>query len=179
YPEETSVRLIRCLSDRLRVPNESILPGNGATELLYFWLRSVRPRTATLVNPTFTEYRKASESVGAEIQTIVLDPNNDFQLPRVSTNTDVVVVTNPNNPTGSYAPPEEMLDWIGQFSPSTQMLIDEAFVEFTAHASLVRYVDRFPNLWVLRSMTKFYAIPGLRLGYLDRKSTRLNSSHDQ
>src|SRR5213593_1028030 len=55
YPEETSVRLIRCLSDRLRVPTESILPGNGATELLYFWLRSVRPRTATLVIPTFTE----------------------------------------------------------------------------------------------------------------------------
>jgi len=119
YPDETPVRLIRCLSDRLRVPDEAILPGNGATELFYFWLRSFRPRTATLVIPTFTEYRKALESVGAEIQTIALDASNYFRLPRASTAADVVIVTNPNNPTGSYAPPEEMLDWIGRFSPST------------------------------------------------------------
>jgi threonine-phosphate decarboxylase len=169
YPEEMPVRLIRFLSDRLRVPDETILPGNGATELLYFWLRTLRPRTAALIVPTFGEYRKALESVGAEIHTIPLDATNDFRLPArgmPATATDVVIVTNPNNPAGSYAPPEEMLEWISQFGSSTQILIDEAFVEFTAQPSLVRYVERFPNLWILRSMTKFYAIPGLRLGYV-------------
>jgi threonine-phosphate decarboxylase len=166
YPDENPTQLIRSLSERLRIPADTILAGNGATELLYFWLRTYRPRTATLVIPTFAEYRKALTSVGAEIQTVQLDVSNHFRLPPVTTSSDVVIVTNPNNPTGSYAPPEEMLDWIGRFNSSTQVFIDEAFVEFTAQPSLVRYVERFPNLWVLRSMTKFYALPGLRLGYL-------------
>ncbi len=158
YPDENSEPLVRCLADRLRIPSACILAGNGATELLYFWLRTVRPRRATLVVPTFVEYRKALESVGTEIVTV--------PQPRLARDADAVIVTNPNNPTGSYMPPEEMQDWISSFRPSTQIFIDEAFVEFTAQPSLVRHIERFPNLWVLRSMTKFYALPGLRLGYL-------------
>src|SRR5262249_41528173 len=104
YPDEYAVRLIGALSDRLRIPADTILPGNGATELLYFWLRTIRPRTATLVVPTFVEYRKALESVGAEVQTIQLLAERQFRLlPRVN-ETEVVIVTNPNNPTGSYTP---------------------------------------------------------------------------
>src|SRR5215510_6949333 len=56
YPDENPRRLARCLSDRIGVAADTILPGNGATELLYFWLRTMRPRTATLVIPTFEEY---------------------------------------------------------------------------------------------------------------------------
>jgi threonine-phosphate decarboxylase len=166
YPEENPVRLIRCLSDRVRIPSEKLLVGNGATELLYFWLRAIRPRTATLFVPTFVEYRKALESVGSAVETVQLNAADHFRLPSVPVNTDVVIVTNPNNPTGSYTPPEEMVDWINRIPASTHVFIDEAFVEFTAQPSIVRYTERFPNLWILRSMTKFYALPGLRLGYL-------------
>jgi threonine-phosphate decarboxylase len=166
YPDEDPVRLIRCLSGRLRVPDNGLLAGNGATELLYFWLRTIRPRTATLIIPTFMEYRRALESVGASVQTIQLNAADHFRLPLAAVDTDVVIFTNPNNPSGVYAPPEEMLDWIGRVRPSTQIFIDEAFVEFTAQPSIASYIERYPNLWVLRSMTKFYALPGLRLGYL-------------
>jgi len=166
YPEEDPVRLIRCLSDRFNISKDKLLAGNGATELLYFWLRAVRPSTATLIIPTFTEYRRAVESIGAAVRTVKLDAGDHFRLRPAGMDTDVVIVTNPNNPTGSYAPPEEMVDWISRINPSTQVFVDEAFVEFTAQPSIVRYIDRFPNLWVLRSMTKFYALPGLRLGYL-------------
>src|SRR5262245_7300039 len=94
YPDESPTRLVRCLSDRNHVPAETILAGNGATELLYFWLRTLRPKTATLLVPTFTEYRRALESVGTEVQTIQLDPANYFRIPSKVANSDVVIVTN-------------------------------------------------------------------------------------
>jgi len=166
YPDEKSALLVQALSNRFGIAADTILPGNGATELLYFWLRTIRPRTATLVVPTFVEYRKALQSVGTAIQTIQLHPDEHFRLRPVRTEADVVIVTNPNNPSGSYAPPEEMLERISEFDASTNIFIDEAFVEFTAQPSFARYCERFPNLWVLRSMTKFYALPGVRLGYL-------------
>ncbi|PWT83500.1 MAG: threonine-phosphate decarboxylase [Acidobacteria bacterium] len=166
YPDEYPVRLTRCLSERFQVPADSILAGNGATDLLYFWIRSVRPKRATLIVPTFVEYRRALESVGCEIETLRLNAAEFFRLPARMSATELVIVTNPNNPTGATMPPEEMIEWVGRFDASTQIFIDEAFIEFTAQPSLVRQSDRFPNLWILRSMTKFYALPGLRLGYL-------------
>jgi threonine-phosphate decarboxylase len=166
YPDEMSSGLTRRLSERLHVRADCILPGNGAIELLYFWLRAVRPRSATLIVPTFSEYHRALKSAEVETAKVVLKPEDDFQLPLIDPGTDVVILTNPNNPSGAYAPPDFMRDWLRQIRPSAQILVDEAFVEFTAQPSLVRYIEEFPNLWVLRSMTKFYAIPGLRLGYL-------------
>src|SRR3989442_2427445 len=143
YPDEKSLGLVRCLSNRLRVGVDTILPGNGATDLLYFWMRTIRPRTATLIIPTFSEYRLALEIVGTAIQTVQLDTGKQFRLTVIPTSTDVVILTNPTNPTGSYVPPEEMLDWIAQFSPSPQIFFFEAFVEFSAQPSLVHYVERF------------------------------------
>jgi threonine-phosphate decarboxylase len=166
YPDEYPVRLTRSLSERLQIPAENILAGNGATDLLYFWIRTIRPKRATLIVPTFGEYRRALESIGSEIETVKLTSSDFFRLPARVKATELVIVTNPNNPTGAYTPPEEMIDWIAGFDHSTQIFIDEAFVEFTAQPSLVRHMDRFRNLWILRSMTKFYALPGLRLGYL-------------
>ena len=68
YPDEYPVRLTRLLSERLRIPADAILAGNGATDLLYFWIRIVRPRRATLVVPTFSEYRRALETIGCDIE---------------------------------------------------------------------------------------------------------------
>ena len=149
YPDEFSVRLAHVISDRLHVAEKNILPGNGATDLMYFWLRTLRPRSATLIVPTFAEYRKALESIGAAIQIVSLGARDHFRLPAVSVSTDVILLTNPNNPTGAYAPPEEMADWIAGIPSTAHVFIDEAFVEFTAQPSLVRYIDRFPNLWIL------------------------------
>lgn len=166
YPEETARRLTARLSLELGISADKILAGNGATDLLYFWLRTIGARTATLVVPTFSEYRKALRAIGIQIQTLTLHSEDHFRLPAIRPSTDLLIVTNPNNPTAEYAPPEVLTEWIAQIPATTQILLDEAFVEFAGQPSMVRYADRFPNLWVLRSMTKFYAIPGLRLGYL-------------
>lgn len=166
YPDESPHRLIACLADEIHVSAETILAGNGATDLLYFWLRVTRPPTATLIVPTFSEYRRALQALSVAVNLLRVTPDNQFALPVIPATTDLVILTNPNNPTGAYAPPEVMREWIQTVPESTQILLDEAFVEFTAQPSMVRDVMRYPNLWVLRSMTKFYAIPGLRLGYL-------------
>jgi len=166
YPDEMSSRLTSALSKHLQISAENILPGNGATELLHFWLRTIRPRTATLIVPTFSEYRRGLEGIGATVETIQLHQHDHFRLPSITAETDAVIVTNPDNPTGAFTPPEEMIEWVARQRPTTHVFIDEAFIEFTAQPSLVRYIDRFPYLWVLRSMTKFFAMPGLRLGYL-------------
>jgi threonine-phosphate decarboxylase len=166
YPDEYPVRLTQCLSERLEIPAGNILAGNGATDLIYFWIRAIRPLRATLIVPTFSEYRRALQSVGCDIETVELSAGDFFRLPATVNANGVVIVTNPNNPTGAYMPIDEMAEWIGQFDRSTQIFVDEAFVEFTGQPSLVGQLDRFPNLWILRSMTKFYALPGLRLGYL-------------
>lgn len=166
YPDETASNLSRRLSEHLQVPPGCILPGNGATELLYFWLRVFRPRSVTLLVPTFSEYRRALQAFSVDTTIVTLNPEDDFRLPSMVPATDAVILTNPNNPSGAYAPPDFMRDWLQHIPRSTLVLADEAFIEFTAQASLIRYIREFPNLWVLRSMTKFYAIPGLRLGYL-------------
>jgi threonine-phosphate decarboxylase len=166
YPDEAADQLTKRLAAELRLPQSHILAGNGATDLLYFWLRTMRPRTATLIVPTFSEYRRALQSLNVEVEPIRLSPENHFDLPMIRPATDVVIVTNPNNPTGAYAPPEVMREWLEQVPQSTHVLLDEAFVDFAAQPSLTRDINRFANLWVLRSMTKFHAIPGLRLGYL-------------
>ena len=153
YPDEFAECLVARLSERSGVPAQHILAGNGATDLLYYWIRTVRPRRATLVVPTFTEYRRALESIGSEIKV------DSRSLPVIHPDVDAVFLTNPNNPTGAFLPVEEMRDWLRGVPTNVHVFIDEAFVEFTRQPSIVRYVDEFPNLWVLRSLTKFYAIP--------------------
>jgi len=164
YPDEFGGRLVGRLSEVLSVPRETILAGNGATDLLYFWTRTIRPRRAALLVPTFVECRKALESVGADVVPVQMEP--DCRLPLITTDVDVVMLTNPNNPSGVYARPEQILDWISSLPQRAHVFVDEAFVEFTGQPSLASAIRSHAKLWILRSMTKFYAIPGLRLGYL-------------
>ena len=168
YPHEFADELIGGLSKVLGVRREWILAGNGATDLIFFWLRVVRPRRVLLFVPAFSEYRKALRSAGCETIVHRLRPEDQFRLPRVvdSERCDAVILTNPNNPSGAFTPPEEMAEWLAQFGPQTNVFVDEAFVEFTAQPSLVNQAARLPQVWVLRSMTKFHAIPGIRVGFL-------------
>ncbi len=166
YPDEFGNALASRLADVLGLHRDYIVTGNGATDLLYFWCRTIRPRRAALLVPTFVECRKALESVGTDVVPVPMDPEKDFRLPRMTMDVDAVMLTNPNNPSGVYAPPEQMLDWINFLPQRTHVFVDEAFVDFTGQPSLVSAVRSRVNLWILRSMTKFYAIPGLRLGYL-------------
>ncbi|NOY13789.1 MAG: threonine-phosphate decarboxylase, partial [Deltaproteobacteria bacterium] len=171
YPEIEAASLRRELAQFHDLPEEHLLPGSGSTELIYLLPRVLRPRRALLVLPCFSEYAPALQQAGCRIDTFYLSPDDDFAfsvphvLAAVEDDTDLLLLANPGNPTGIGIEPRQLLT-LAERLGRCRLLVDEAFVDFCPERSVLAQVAELPNLLVLRSLTKFYAIPGLRVGYL-------------
>ena len=171
YPEIDAASLRRALAAFHRVDEGMVLPAGGSTALIYLLPRVLRPRRALLVAPCFSEYRPALEQAGCKVDELVLDAAEDFRfdprqlLDALAPQTDMVWLANPANPTGAVIAPEILAELARALAPVT-LVVDEAFVDFCPQYSLVDVLPQLPNLVLLRSLTKFYAIPGLRAGYL-------------
>ena len=173
YPDTECRRLRRKLADHLGVKPENVLVGNGSTELMFLAARALLQGTACVVDPTFTEYRHAVEHAGGRCVSRVADARCDFRitgdlLARAAETAGMVFLCNPNNPTGAIIHGTEILSVASRFR-GVLFVIDEAFCDFLTdedEISVARKAASSPNVIVLRSLTKFYAIPGLRLGYL-------------
>lgn len=171
YPEIEATSLRRELALFHNLAEENLLPGSGSTELIYLLPRVFRPRRALLVLPCFSEYAPALQQVDCRIDSLCLLPEEDFAfsvervLESVTTTTDLVLLANPGNPTGIAVDPQLLLQLAEQLG-ECRLLIDEAFADFCPESSLLDAVPQHPNLLILHSLTKFYAIPGLRAGYL-------------
>ncbi|SJN52853.1 Threonine-phosphate decarboxylase [Vibrio ruber DSM 16370] len=154
-------------------PASYVVAGNGATELIYQWVLHTQPRHALIVEPTFAEYRQALTRVGCEIEGFVLQESEGFALTERLLDTlhqglDCLFLCTPNNPTG-LMPEADLLQRIVTRTAQLgiRLFVDESFIDFLPqHRGLTDVLEHHPHLFVLRSMTKFYAIPGLRLGYL-------------
>jgi threonine-phosphate decarboxylase len=149
YPESEPSGLRRALAERWALPEECLLLGNGATELIYFFSRIIGPKKVTLAAPVFSEFHRAFPGAA------VVAAHSPDEWPREG----LLVVSRPANPGGQMPDLAAYLK-----STSNPLLIDESFLEFTGAASLAPLVQERPNLFVLRSLTKFYALPGLRIG---------------
>jgi threonine-phosphate decarboxylase len=171
YPEIDAASFCRELSRFHHISKDNLLPGSGSTELIYLLPRVFKPRRALLVQPCFSEYAPALQQVGCRIDTVSLSPNRDFAfsveqvLAAVRPETELVMLANPGNPTGVGIDPHQLIALAEQLG-DCRLLVDEAFVDFCPQLSVLAQVVELTNLLVLRSMTKFYAIPGLRVGYL-------------
>ena len=171
YPEIDAESLRQDLASFHQLPAENLLPGSGSTELIYLLPRVFQPRKALLVQPCFGEYAPALLRCGTQINRLSLSVADGFRfsveriLSAVDSSTDLVLLANPGNPTGIGIEPQLLLALAAQLGPC-RLLIDEAFADFCPERSLLAAVPRVPNLLILRSLTKFYAIPGLRAGYL-------------
>ena len=153
---------------------EQIVCGNGGADIIFRTLRCLRPHRALLPVPCFSEYEEALTEAGCRVTRWYLP--EPFQITRSVCEAlengcyDCLVLCNPNNPTGSVIEPE-LLESILETAKQKQMfvLMDECFYDMTEDLeernSCIRKIDAFPNLLVVRSLTKRYAIPGLRLGY--------------
>lgn len=170
YPETGSPMLRDALGKTWGVEADQVIAGNGATELLYFLVRVLRPRKTHLVTPTFSEYPKAL--TGSEVSSTVC--RDDYRVPWSELTADVrrlrpdwLILTHPNNPAGTPIDPRRFLEWFDEERPSeTAVLLDESFIDFAPGLSLTAETQRRRKLFVLRSLTKFYALPGMRIGCL-------------
>ena len=167
YPDPNYTQLRSALSDFHQLPMDWILPGNGAAELLTWIGRELAQLEATyLVTPAFADYPRALKAFKARV--IPVPMTLDALPPPVSIAASAncgLLFNNPHNPTGTLAQREELIPYLEQFS---LVVIDEAFMDFLPPAqqqSLLDVILDFSNLIVLRSLTKFYSLPGLRLGY--------------
>jgi len=170
YPEVDAASLRAALAYHHGIPDDCLLPGSGSTELIYLLPRVLRPRRALLVAPAFSEYARSLLQTGCAVDQVIWRPGGAFTLglilDQLPGQVDLLVLANPGNPSGALIPAAELCRLRDQLPDQVTLLVDEAFIDFAPEQSLIVEAARRPNLYVLRSMTKFYAIPGLRAGYL-------------
>jgi len=168
YPDPDCTALVEAITRHHDVPAEEVVVGNGSSELLCFLPRVLHGRRAVCPVPSYSDYVLPAVSAGLEVEEVYQDESAGFapDLAKLETrlqNDDVIYLGQPNNPTGLLFD-SDALRRIAENHPSATFVVDEAFIDFVrGHDTLIR--SRPSNVVVIRSMTKFYAIPGLRLGY--------------
>ena len=174
YPDPKGTALREALEKAYGVSSNSLLLGNGAAELFYLYMHTFRPRRVLLPVPSFSEYERAAGAIGAAIDYCYLSAEGDFSYPwetlrAACGHVDCIIIGNPNNPTGTLASAHELAALTDLAArKGTDILVDESFLDFlpSEEAYSVRELaQETDSLFVIRSLTKFYALPGLRLGF--------------
>ncbi len=175
YPDREYTSLRRAIAAYAGTVPEHILVGNGSTELISLAIQIREPKKALILGPTYSEYERAVELCGGRSRYFPLPEEDDFRLDvnalasKITPEIDLLILCNPNNPTSSHIPSSDMrriLDLC--LARGVFVLVDETYVEFAESPELITSVPLtrwYNNLLVLRGVSKFFAAPGLRLGY--------------
>jgi len=173
YPDPLYRRLHQRLARHHDCPESWILAGNGATELIFDLASLLRHKTVLLLTPGFAEYRRALEWMECRIEDYPLGETDDFRpdqrlLAALHPGIHCLFLCTPNNPTGQLIEQSLLLAIARRCRDlGILLVVDEAFMDFIPDLpGLIPELGHWPHVFVLRSLTKFYAIPGLRLGYL-------------
>lgn len=176
YPDREYTSLRNAIAGYVQADAEHIVVGNGSTELISLFIQTARPQKALIVGPTYSEYEREVAIGGGHSELFCLtEEEEEFRLDtsslleRLSQNADLLILCNPNNPTSSLirrGQLREILDFCK--TRDITVLIDETYVEFTEEpdeATAIPLTEHYDNLIILRGISKFFAAPGLRLGY--------------
>jgi threonine-phosphate decarboxylase len=174
YPDPDNTEVRETLSDYLGVKPCNILAGNGSTELIYAICRALSPAKVIIPVPSFSEYERAVKVSGGHCVFLKCYEKNGFSydITEILSNIpkcDMVIVCNPNNPSGCLTAKKDLILLEKKCRKHKVMLvIDEAFIDFAGDidSSMVKAAYNNPYLIVVRSLTKYFAIPGLRAGYI-------------
>lgn len=178
YPEADAAGLQRQLAEVYEVEYDHVLPTSGGIEALYLAARLFAGKKVGVVEPAFGDYTRAFEALGEPPCRLSL-PMEAWSMPINSwadclRSLDVVVLGNPNNPTGSFQTRADLLAlWQQPWARAQSWILDEAFLEFVPDWSQETLLRDLPeNVIVLRSLTKSWGLPGLRLGFLATSNPR-------
>ena len=176
YPDPDCWSLRQALARQCAVDPDMILVGNGSTELIHLLPRALTITSALVIGPTFEEYAHALTEAGSSVQYVHATYEEQFrpplnetlrQLSGTRSRFDAVFLCNPNNPTGQVInrlAVQELAEAVER--RQGWLIVDEAFIDYCPAQSVMPLLREYPRMIVLRSLTKFYSMPGLRIGYL-------------
>lgn len=172
YPDPAYTNLRQAIETYSGVSSDNILLGSGATSLISGFISEIKPRNALVQKPAYSEYEKELHKNKATIHEYILSRENDFSPSSediialsIEKNCDLIVLCNPNNPTGSLLSKEDIRQILQQ--TTAYVMVDETYIEFTEkdRYSAVSLVSQYDRLFVIRGTSKFFSTPGIRLGY--------------
>lgn len=173
YPDVNYVELRRSIAAYVNTDFSNVLIGNGSTQLISGFIKYVKPKNAVVVSPAYSEYLKEINAAGGRSRLFELKYVNDFILDidkfisALSDDIDLAVICNPNNPTGTFIN-QNQIEYILKRCKkhNIKLMIDETYVEFAEkQISAIPLCNKYDNLFIVRGTSKFFACPGLRLGY--------------
>lgn len=173
YPDGYATNLRAAVANHLQVGEDQLIFGNGSDNIIQIISRSLlTPEFNTVMaTPSFSQYKHNAIIEGAEIREIPLingEHDLDGMLSAIDTQTKVVWVCTPNNPTGVYIGEDRLVKFIEQVPENVLVVIDEAYFEYVTEDDFIDSItllDRFKNLVVLRTFSKIYGLASLRVGY--------------
>ncbi|MCI6926536.1 MAG: threonine-phosphate decarboxylase CobD [Butyricicoccus porcorum] len=182
YPDPLCRRLRAAIAAREGVTVEQVFCGGGAADVLFRLLLALKPKKILLPAPTFGEYAQAAALAGSELVRVPLREQDNFDLREdfwdaLIPDIDAVIVCNPNNPTGRVIPKWLVKKGMERCAAvGATLIVDECFHDFPDEPEKIVMTDCVPehrNLVLLRSFTKMYAMPGIRVGYCLSSDTGL------
>ena len=173
YPDPQATALTAAAARQAGVAPERVVVGNGGAALLDAAVRALGARHCALPLPAFSEYARALAAAGTAIGRFALRAEDDFALDpkrlvaRVrAAGADLCIFANPHNPSGALLPHTAVLALVTRLAElGCATIVDEAFIDYVPDQTIVGALDPDLPIVVLRSLTKFYALPGLRIGY--------------
>jgi threonine-phosphate decarboxylase len=177
YPDPDCVSLKRAIQRRWRIAPERVVVGNGCTELIDIIPRALSFRSALIVGPTYAEYAEAVQRAGGKTGIVLAKKEEDYRPPleqvmhRLSKRRgvqaiDAIFLCHPNSPTGRPCHPQDLQALIAAADRGGSWVVaDESFIDYCGALTCLPHLRTYPRLIILRSFTKFYGLPGLRIGY--------------
>ena len=175
YPDREYTDLRKSIASYCRTEPSYIIVGNGSTELISLFIQITSPKKAMILGPTYSEYERSISLAGGKTVYFPLKKQQDFLLDiedltsRLSDDLDLLVLCNPNNPTSTCISREMMRVILDKcMEHDIYVMVDETYIEFTedpAACTSIPLASYYNNIIILRGTSKFFAAPGLRLGY--------------